>query len=247
MRSLFAMPAPEGTPRREGTVAEAPRSALDQADRQSALEEPSVLGGAATRLVERLLSIGIDGAGPVRPAREAAQAALRKHGTAERGISAIITSHVLVGGAGGFLTGLGGFVTVPVAVPVNVTEFYLVATRMVASIASARGYDVDEPNIRLAVLLTLVGADSDDLLRKAGVAAAGPVSRMVAQRLPGPALMMLNKGVGFRLIAQVGRSGPARFGRAIPLIGGGVSAGLDVYLLAHIARHAKAEFPPRAG
>jgi hypothetical protein len=39
----------------------------------------------------------------------------------------------------------------PVALPANVAEFYLIATRMVAAIADVRGYDVTDPQIRTAV------------------------------------------------------------------------------------------------
>lgn len=66
--------------------------------------------------------------------------------------------------ANGFVTSLGGFITMPVALPANVTGFYLLATRMVAAVAKARGYDLTQPHIRSAVLLSLVGADADDLL-----------------------------------------------------------------------------------
>jgi hypothetical protein len=147
---------------------------------------------------------------------------------------------------GGFLTGVGGFVTLLVAVPLNVIEFYVLATRMVAAIARVRGYDIDRPQIRTAVLLTLVGADADDLLRRAGVLTTAGVGErltsLAAQRLPAPALMVLNKGVGFRLLTRAGRSVFSRLGRGVPIAGGAVGAGLDVYLLAKIAEGARREF-----
>ena len=121
---------------------------------------------------------------------------------------------------------------------------------MVASIACLRGYDLRQPEVRSAVLLTLVGADSDDLLALAGLTTGGRLASLAAERLPGPALMMVNKGVGFRLLSQLGRKGLPRFGRAVPLMGGAVGAGVDVYLLRRIADHARHEFPPhgsRAG
>ena len=47
------------------------------------------------------------------------------------------------------------------SLPANVLEFYLLATRMVASIASVRGYDIKQPEIRSAILLTLIDAEAD--------------------------------------------------------------------------------------
>ena len=117
---------------------------------------------------------------------------------------------------------------------------------MVASIASLRGYDIKQPEIRSAVLLTLVGADADDLLKKAGVASTGRLANLAAQRLPGPAMMVVNKAVGFRLLSTAGKKTLTRFGKGVPVIGGVVGAGLDSYLLKKIADHARHEFPPRA-
>lgn len=221
----------------------APSSALEKAELRQA---PSGLAGAATTLVERLLDTGIDGKGPFPGAQKVADAALSGTPNPKAAVDRVVRNHLALGGAGGFVTGLGGFVTMSVALPANVLEFYLVATRMVAAIAQLRGYDIRQQQIRTAVLLTLVGADADDLLKKAGVVTGGSgLTNLAVQRLPGPALMVVNKAIGFRLIAQVGRSTFARLGRAVPLVGGAVGAGLDVYLLKRIAAQARQEFPQR--
>ena len=202
-------------------------------------------GGAGTRLVERLLDVGIDGKGPFDSAQQVADAAVAAHGAGGPAIEAVVGAHRRLAAAGGFVTGLGGFVTMPVALPANVVEFYLVATRMVAAVASIRGYDISRPEVRSAVLLTLVGADADDLLKKAGYAATGRLANLAAQRLPGPVLLAVNKGVGFRLVTQLGKKSLSVFGRAVPLAGGFIGAGVDVWLLKRIAEQARHEFPPR--
>jgi hypothetical protein len=225
----------------------------DEATRgtQDAVPADAVPAGAVTRMVERLLDVGIDGRGPFDSAQRIADVAVADHVDADRAIDAIVRSHMRLAAAGGFLTGLGGFVTMPVALPANVLEFYLVATRMVASIASARGYDIRRPEVRSAVLLALVGADADDLVSSAGLrpSAFSPTWRLAdlaAQRLPGPALMVVNKGVGFRLLTQVGKKSLTRLGKAVPMVGGVLGAGLDTFLLSRIADHARHEFPLRS-
>ena len=202
--------------------------------------------GAATKMIERLMDVGIDGRGRFASAQKVADVAIAEHPDVEGAIGATVRAHLLLGAVGGFVTGLGGFITMSVALPANVLEFYLVATRMVATIASIRGYDIRRPEVRSAILLALVGADSDDLLAKAGYAGSGRLANLAAQRLPGPALMALNKGVAFRLLTRVGRKSVTRFGRAVPLVGGLVGAGVDTFLLTRIADHARREFPPRA-
>lgn len=218
-------------------------SALERA--QAEREDQGVIAGTVAGLIENLLDVGIDGAGPFDSARAVADAQRADRPDAEAAIGAVVSSHLKLAAAGGFVTGVGGFITLPVALPVNVLEFYLVATRMVAATASLRGYDTSRPEIRSAVLLTLVGADADDLLRKAGVIKTGRLSNLAAQRLPGPVLMVVNKAVGFRLLATMGTKTLSRFGRGVPLIGGVLGAGLDSLLLKKIADHARREFPPR--
>jgi hypothetical protein len=169
---------------------------------------------------------------------------LSEHPDAEQAIDSIVRSHLVIGAAGGFVTGLGGVLVMPIALPANVLEFYLVATRMVAGMASARGYDIAQPEVRSAILLALVGADADDLLRTAGYGNTGWLAGLAIQRLPGPVLLAVNKGVGFRVLGRVGKNSIARFGRGVPLAGGVVGACVDAYLLKRIADHARLEFPP---
>lgn len=201
--------------------------------------------GLVGRLVQVLLDAGIDGLGPLHSAREVAARAQRDSRTLEGAVSRVIRSHVVKGGVGGFVTGVGGFVTMPVALPANVVEFYVGATRMVAAIAALRGYDVDDPQVRTAVLLTLVGSDADEVLKRTGLMkGSGRVVGLVGQQLPPAALLMLNKAIAFRIMRGVGEKAFARLGRAIPLAGGIVGSGVDVWMMRRIADHAAGEFPP---
>ena len=225
-----------------GTAGTAGTAALAKA--RDGGEDPGRIAGAISGLIESLLDTGIDGKGPFDSAQRVADVKRAEKPTAEDAVDAVVSSHLKLAAAGGFVTGVGGFITLPVALPANVLEFYVVATRMVASIASLRGYDIKQPEIRSAVLLTLVGADADDLLKKAGVVATGRLSNLAAQRLPGPALMVVNKAVGFRLLSTAGKKTLTRFGKGVPVIGGVLGAGLDGYLLKRIADHARHEFPP---
>ena len=222
-----------------GSETKKTRAALDAAS--DANPDP----GAIDRMVEMLVDTGLEGRGPLSSAREVADGALRKaDGDAEKAIAALARATTVKGGIGGFLTGLGGFVTMPVALPVNVAEFYLQAVRMVGGIATLRGYDISEPRVRTAILLTLVGADSDEVLKKAGMATAGSrITSYTLRGLPPAALMVVNKAVGFRLMRGVSEKVLSRFGRGIPVAGGLVGGGIDGFMMKKIADHAMKEFP----
>lgn len=222
--------------------------------KHGAQDDPSAMERGATALVEKLVAAGIDGVGRLSPAREVAENELRRHGEREAAIDAVVRKHIRLAAAGGFVTGVGGLLTLPVALPANVTGYYLVSTRMAAAVAHLRGYDVSRPEVRTAVLLVLVGADADQILLKAGVPVGGlpgmkgrgRIASLALQRLPGPALMVINKGIGFHLLSQVGAKGLARLGRMVPLAGGVVGGGMDAILIRTVARHARQEFVHRA-
>lgn len=215
------------------------KSALDAA------KDPEVDQNAITKLVEKLLSYGIDGLGPYSSAEEVAASVLKDHGgDREKAIDAVQRRQVAGGALGGAATSLGGFVTMPVALPVNVVEFYVQATRLVAATAVLRGYDVKQPEIRTAILLTLIGTKSDDVLAKAGLTTGGGrLASLASKRLPESAMMIVNKAVGFRLLRSLGEHGLEKLGRGIPLVGGLVGGGLDGFLMHRIAQSARREFP----
>lgn len=200
---------------------------------------------AVSRLVQLLLDVGIDGIGPLSSSREIAAAASARSRSNDAAIARVARTHVARGAVGGFVTGVGGFVTMPIALPVNVMEFYVLATRMVGSIALLRGYDVDEPRVRTAVLLTLVGAEADEVLAKAGLATgSGRALRLVSGQLPPAALLMLNKAIAFRLMRGVGEKAFVRLGRGVPVVGGVMGSGIDSWMMKRIGDHAMGEFPP---
>jgi hypothetical protein len=201
---------------------------------------------AVARLVQVLLDAGIDGMGPLKSAREIAEAARGTSRSTEAAVAKVARSHVAKGGVGGFVTGVGGFVTMPIALPANVVEFYVGATRMVAGIAHLRGYDVDDPQVRTAVLLALVGSDADEVLARVGLTGGpGKALGLAAQQLPPAGLLMLNKAIGFRILRSVGEKAFSRLGRGVPLAGGVLGGGIDMWMMKRIADHAMNEFPSK--
>jgi len=215
---------------------------------KSALEaakDPDADDGVVMDLVRILLDAGLDGIGPIDSATQVAGKA-RRYGTDVDGaIDKVVRSHIRNGTVGGFVTSVGGFATMPVALPANVLEFYVQATRMVGAIATLRGYDVKDPQVRTAVLLTLAGVKADDVLSKAGLGTGvGRVTTFALRRLPPAALMMVNKAIGFRLLRGVGERFLTKLGRGIPVVGGLVGAAIDGRMMKRVADQARKEFPP---
>ena len=204
----------------------------------------------ASQLVQRLLAVGIDGRGPFDSAAEVARAARAEHPTTESAVHAVVRSQTRLAAANGFATGVGGLLTLAVSLPANVLGFYVLATRTVAAVAELRGYDSTRPEVRSAVLLTLVGTDATDVLKSVGLpslpSVRGHLAKLFTKRLPPSVLMLVNKGVGFRLLARFGATGLLRLPtRSLPLVGGVVGAGMDAMTFRRIAKQAEVAFPPR--
>lgn len=229
------------------TPQDSPQTASDAVassalQRAAAAEPEGGLNASVSGGVQRFLNLAIDGIGPIHGAVAVGRVASDKR-SPEAAVDSIVRSHTAMVGVGGFVTGLGGFLTLPLALPVNVAEFYFLAARMVAGVASVRGYDVNEPHVRAAIALTLVGAESDEVLRKAGLGRAGRLSSLATDRLPAAAAMVVNKGMGFRVVSKVLKTTLGRLGKGVPVVGGVIGAALDLYLIHRIATLAHQEFP----
>ncbi len=199
----------------------------------------------AESFVHQLARGALQGVGPLAPARDVAEEAIAAHPTADAAIDAIVSGHTRLAAVNGFVTGLGGFVVLPVAVPANLLGFYTLAARMVAAIAHIRGHDIDRPESRVAVLAALTGDDVGKLLGKAGVVLpAGGVTAAWLRRMAPSTTMMINKAIGFRLLVGTGQRALVKLGRAIPVAGGVIGGTVDVALIRSIARHARGVFPP---
>ena len=226
--------------RRDEPTVDETREALREGRRGSGHGNADVV----TRAVERFRDIGLDGKFTFASAGRVAARAKGRHHHPERAIDRVVRQHLWGVGVGGFVTGLGGFLTLPVALPVNVAEFYLQATRMVGAMARLRGYDLADDRVRTAVMLTLAGEDSRDILQQAGLGSvSGHVTDALGGRLAPGAMMMINKGIGFRMMRRAGERSLASFGRAVPALGGLIGAAYDLRQLSRIAAAARREFP----
>src|SRR4051794_31299219 len=109
--------------------------------------DESGLVKAGQNLIEQLLKVGINGFGPFKSASESASEALSGR-TPEQAVKVLIRNHCAVAGAQGFVTNLGGFITLPVMLPANIGASYLVQTHLAGAIAAVHGHDLDSEEVR---------------------------------------------------------------------------------------------------
>lgn len=195
------------------------------------------------KFVDTVLSVGLEGKGPFKSAREIADEHLTRPGDAEKAIQRLIATHARVVGASGFATGLGGFVTLPVTVPTDVGVFYVQASRCAGSVAHLRGYELESDEVRSVVLMSLLGAGGVAMAAEFGVNLGTRAALAALKKVPGRVLMDINKKVGFRLVTKAGTTGVVNLSKLVPFVGGGVGASVNVVGMRSIGGYAKGNFP----
>ncbi|WP_240963227.1 EcsC family protein [Antrihabitans stalactiti] len=214
-------------------------------DASNTASTDSAVQARAEMLVDKILTAGIDGVGPWKGAQHVADEALASSSNPDDAIKRLIRTHRRQVGVSGFVTSVGGPLALVVGMPADVVSFYAAAVRITAAIAHIRGYDLDTEEVKSVVLVSLLGAGGAAAISEAG-AKIGTKSAMAAiQRVPGRVLIDINKKVGFRLVTKFGQQGVINLVKIVPLVGGGVGAGVNVAGLNTIARYAKSNFPER--
>ena len=203
--------------------------------------------GLTTAFVREALSRAIRGIGPLPPAAAAADKQLREQdGNVERAIHEVIENHVRMAGAQGFLTNIGGLVTATVTIPANITGLALLQCRMIAGIAHLRGHDLEDPRVRNAILVTLLGEDTVESLVKKRQIPAPPRALATSPATDAETDRLVSGVVASDLVAKViGKRLATQIGRRLPVVGGLVGLGADGYATWKVGRYADREWLPR--
>ncbi|PWJ46863.1 hypothetical protein SAMN06264364_14518 [Quadrisphaera granulorum] len=198
----------------------------------------------ASRLLQRLIDLATEGAGPWKGGPEVAEEALRAAaGDREQAIDALVATHKLLVGTSGAVTGLPGGPLVALAIPTDVWTYYLAATRLAVAIAHLRGHDPQDEHVKAVIGATLLGAAGTEILAKAGVVIGNKIAMAQLKRLPGRVLIEINKRVGFRLLTKFGTTGAVNLVKIVPLIGAGVGATVNMVSMSGVGVAAKWAFP----
>ncbi|MCW2843668.1 MAG: hypothetical protein JWN22_1584 [Nocardioides sp.] len=203
--------------------------------------------GLTTSFVREALHRAIVGVGPLPAAATAADKQLREqHGDVEKAVHEVIENHVRYAGAQGFVTNLGGLVTAAFTIPANISGLALVECRMIAGIAHLRGYDLDDPRVRNAILTCLLGEDHVNSLVRKKKLPAPPMALATAPTHDPDLDRIISAEVASELITKVaGKRLAITIGRRVPIVGGVVGAGADGYATWRIGRYADRELLPR--
>ncbi|AYY11458.1 hypothetical protein EF847_00690 [Actinobacteria bacterium YIM 96077] len=211
--------------------------ASNQAARRSA---PAVAARSAHQFVDK----AIDGFNGFPGAREVARKHLERRRDVDHAIRDLIEQHVRLAGVQGFVANVGGVVTMPVAIPANIAGIAVLHLRMAAAIAHLRGYDINDPRVRAAALMTLPGKDGAAIAREGGLPASPHEVAVGKTEITSAMLERITTRVAQELASRIGgKHATLIFAKRVPVLGGAVSAGVDAYSTWSIGRYAGRQFP----
>jgi len=142
-------------------------------------------------------------------------------------------------GTAGFVLGLGGAITLPATIPLNITSVLYVQIRMIAAIAKMGGHNLHDDRVKSLVFCCLVSTSVNDVVKQTGIKIGEHLAKNAIKNISKETIKTINKKVGFRLLTKFGEKGVVNFGKLLPLIGGvvgGLFDGISTNIIGNVAR-----------
>jgi hypothetical protein len=169
---------------------------------------------------------------------------LDEHADIDKVIKRLILESVEAASVNGFVTGLGGFIAMPVMIPANMAGALVINARLAGAIAYLRGYDPSDPHVRTVVTLIAVGSNAQQIAKTVGIKIGEKVAMQVIKNVPITVIRQVNKKAGFMLIAKYGtKRSVVTLAKGVPLVGGVIGGAVDGTMTSVVGRTARSMFP----
>jgi len=187
-------------------------------------------------------SIAIDGIPGFDSSEELARNYMSKGTDKVEICNSLIKWQIAKAGTSGFLTGLGGIITMPVTIPANISSVMYVQIRMIAAIAYIGGYDLRDDRVKTLIYLCLAGSAAKNILKDMGIVIGRRITIEIIKNISEKTISAINQKVGFTLLSKFGQKGVINLGKAVPLIGGVIGGTFDSVTTVAIGNIAKKTF-----
>lgn len=155
---------------------------------------------------------------------------LEQSGTLSEQIDSLIKWQVAKAGTSGFITGLGGAMTLPIALPANLASVIYVQIRMIAAIAYMGGHNIQSDQVKSLIYICMAGNGAKELLKDISIKAGEKLLTKTAEKL------------SIKLASKAGEKGLATFSKSIPVMGGIIGGAYDAATTRIVGRVAKKIF-----
>jgi len=189
----------------------------------------------------------VDGVGPLSSSEELANEYLYQEGyeSADERVNSLIRWETAKTFGTGFVTGLGGVVTMPVTIPSAMAAAFVVQARLVGAIAKIYGYDLKKDRVKTAILLTLIGGEATTILKNMGIKAGELYAKKAIAKISGATLREINKRIGIKLLTKAGQKGVINLTKFVPGVAGVIGGTVDAAATRLVGLAAKKAFGPK--
>lgn len=192
----------------------------------------------AGEILNKIYETAINGIPKVsRSVQDLSNDYLTKHTSPDVAANELIRNQVIKCATSGFITGLGGLITLPVAIPANVGSVMYVQMRMIAAIAHIVGYDIKSDQVQTMIYLCLTGTAISDVVKEVGIKVGEKTLEAAIKKIPGQALVKINQKIGFRFLTKFGEKGIINLGKCVPLLGTVLGGSIDAASTAIIGKN----------
>jgi len=176
-------------------------------------------------------------------AKELAESYINDKGTTVEKVDNLIKWQDLKCATAGFVTNIGGLITMPIAIPAELISVVYIQMRMIAAIAYIGGYDLRNDKVRTLIFVCLVGNSANEVLKTFSLKLGMKLTEQAIKKIPTEIIIAINKAVGFKLITKFGEKGLINLDKvAPPLVSGFIGAAFDCFASHVIGKIAKAIF-----
>ena len=168
------------------------------------------------RVVDWAYEKAINGVPGLDSAEELANCYSERHKSIIKSVNSLIRWQNTKAGTSGFVSGLGGIITLPLATPANVASVIFVQIRMIAAIAHMGGYDLRDDRVKTLVYACLTGNAVKDIVKDVGVVLTTKLTTEAIKNISEKTIVAINQKVGFRLMTKFGEKGVINLGKAVP-------------------------------
>ncbi|MDR1449062.1 MAG: EcsC family protein [Propionibacteriaceae bacterium] len=197
---------------------------------------PDTFGGWLLKLID----LAVDGTRGLPAAKRVAGRHLERYREADKAIDALIRLHVTLASAQGFVTNVAGGLAALIGTPANLTGIVVVQIRLVACIAHLHGYDIDDPRVRTALVMCLLGEKEVGKQVASGRLPSTPLTVATAAVADSALANQAAARVLYDILGNLATKDLAGFFlRKVPLVGGGFGAVVDAYATRQIASYAR--------
>lgn len=166
----------------------------------------------------------------------------QKYDSKEEAIDNFIKWQIRKCTTSGFVTNLGGIITLPIAIPANLSSVWYIQLRMIATIAAISGFNPSDDEVQTLAYLCLTGTSIAQICKEAGIKIGQKITIKAIEKIPTEIIYKINRITMQRLITKFGTTGAINLGKMVPIVGGAIGGTFDYVGTKTIASKAKKTF-----